>query len=111
LAIQVALHARVERLLSLPAGAFRPPPKVRSAVVRLTFHPPSVDVGDRDIFERIVRGMFLQRRKTALNALKPVADALTTSADTLLQRAQIDPRRRPETLTVDDFARLSQAVL
>ena len=111
LAVQVALHARVDRLLSLPPGAFRPPPKVRSAVVRLTFHPPSVDVGDREVFERIVRGMFLHRRKTALNALKPVADALTASAETLLQRAQIDPGRRPETLTVHDFARLAQAVL
>jgi len=111
LAIQVALHARVERLLSLPPGAFRPPPKVHSAVVRLTFGPPSVDVGDSEVFERIVRGMFLQRRKTVLNALKPVADALSTSAETLLQRAQIDPVRRPETLSVDDFARLSQAVL
>jgi 16S rRNA (adenine1518-N6/adenine1519-N6)-dimethyltransferase len=111
LAIQVALLARVERLLSLPPGAFRPPPKVRSAVVRLTFHPPSVDVGDRAVFERLVRGMFLQRRKTVLNALKPVAHALSSSADTLLQRARIDPGRRPETLTVDDFARLSRAVL
>jgi 16S rRNA (adenine1518-N6/adenine1519-N6)-dimethyltransferase len=111
LAIQVALHARVERLLSLPPGAFRPPPKIRSAVVRLTFHPPSVDVGDREVFERLVRGVFLQRRKTVLNALKPVADALSASAETLLQRARIDPGRRPETLTVADFARLSQAVL
>lgn len=111
LAIQVALLARVERLLSLPPGAFRPPPKVRSAVVRLTFHPPSVDVGDREMFERIVRGMFLQRRKTVLNALKPVAHALSRDAQTLLQSARIDPGRRPETLTVDDFARLSQAVL
>jgi len=111
LAIQVALLARVERLLSLPPGAFRPPPKVRSAVVRLTFHPPSVDVGNRDVFERLVRGVFLQRRKTVLNALKPVAHALSASAETLLQRAEIDPGRRPETLTVDDFARLSRAVL
>jgi 16S rRNA (adenine1518-N6/adenine1519-N6)-dimethyltransferase len=111
LAIQVALFARVERLLSLPPGAFRPPPKVRSAVVRLTFHPPSVDVGDREVFEQVVRGMFLQRRKTVLNALKPVAHALSRDAQALLQSARIDPGRRPETLTVDDFARLSQAVL
>ena len=111
LAIQVALLARVERLLALPPGAFRPPPKVHSAVVRLTFHQPFVDIGDRDVFEAIVRGVFLQRRKTMLNALKPVAHALSRSPETLLARAQIDPGRRPETLTVDDFARLSQAVL
>jgi 16S rRNA (adenine1518-N6/adenine1519-N6)-dimethyltransferase len=111
LAIQVALLARVERLLALPPGAFRPPPKVHSAVVRLTFHAPSVAIGDRGVFERIVRGVFLQRRKTVLNALKPVAGALSRSPDDLLERAGIDPGRRPETLTVDDFARLSQAVL
>jgi len=111
LAIQVALSARVERLLSLPPGAFRPPPKVRSAVVRLTFHPPDVDVGNRDIFGQLVRGMFLQRRKTLLNALKPVAHTLGTSAPALLERAQIEPGRRPETLTLDDLARLSRAVL
>src|SRR4029079_14544577 len=111
LAIQVALLAPVERVLALPPGAFRPPPKVHSAVVRLTFHPPSVDIGDRGVFETIVRGVFLQRRKTVLNALKPVAHALSKSPETLLAQARIDPGRRPETLTVDDFARLSQAVL
>ena len=47
LAIQVALLADAERILSLPPGAFRPPPKVKSAVVRLRFRPPAVDVGDR----------------------------------------------------------------
>jgi 16S rRNA (adenine1518-N6/adenine1519-N6)-dimethyltransferase len=111
LAIQVALSAKVERLLALPPGAFRPAPKVRSAVVRLTFHPPLVDVGNREIFERLVRGMFLQRRKTVLNALKPVAHGLGTAAPALLERARVDPRRRPETLTLDDLARLSRAVL
>src|SRR5262245_31111290 len=111
LAIQVALVANVERLLSLPPGAFRPPPKVRSSVVRLTFHPPAFDVGDRAIFERLVRGMFLQRRKTLLNALKPVAQSLGTSSTSVLERAGIAPGRRPETLTLDDLARLSRAVL
>ena len=111
LAIQVALVADVERLLALPPGAFRPPPKVRSAVVRLTFHPPSVEVGDTAIFERLVRGLFLQRRKTVLNALKPVADAMDRSSPKLLERAGIEPSRRPETLTLQDLARLSRAVL
>lgn len=111
LAIQVALTADVERLLSLPPGAFRPPPKVQSAVVRLSFHRPSVDVGDPRVFERIVRGVFMQRRKTVLNALKPVAHALATDAAGWLARAHVDPRRRPETLALDDLARLARAVL
>jgi 16S rRNA (adenine1518-N6/adenine1519-N6)-dimethyltransferase len=111
LAIQVALLARVERLLVLPPGAFRPPPKVTSAVVRLTFHPPGVDIGDARTFERVVRGVFLQRRKTMANALRPVADALGQSAPDLLERAAIDGRKRPEALTLEEFARLSRAVL
>jgi 16S rRNA (adenine1518-N6/adenine1519-N6)-dimethyltransferase len=111
LAIQVALHADVERVLTLPPGAFRPPPKVTSAVVRLVFRHAAVDVGDPAVFERVVRGVFLQRRKTLANALKPVADSLGRSAPQLLQTAGIDGTRRPETLTVEEMARLSRAVL
>jgi 16S rRNA (adenine1518-N6/adenine1519-N6)-dimethyltransferase len=111
LSIQVALHADVHRVLTLPPGAFRPPPKVTSAVVRLRFRPPSVDVGDSAVFERIVRGMFLQRRKTLSNALKPVADSLGRSAPQLLDAAGIDPTRRPETLALEEIARLTRAVL
>jgi 16S rRNA (adenine1518-N6/adenine1519-N6)-dimethyltransferase len=111
LAIQVALHADVERVLTLPPGAFRPPPKVTSAVVRLRFHPPSSDVGDPALFERLVRGVFLHRRKTLANALKPVADSLGRSASQLLDAAGIDPIRRPETLSLEEMAALARAVL
>lgn len=111
LAIQVGLHADVDRLLTLPPGAFRPPPKVTSAVVRLRFREPAVEVGDARVFERVVRGLFLQRRKTLGNALRPVADALGRSATELIERAGLDPSRRPETLSLDEMARLARAVL
>lgn len=111
LAIQVALVADVDRLLSLPPGAFRPPPKVRSAVVRLRFRPPLVEVGDPGTFERLVRGLFLQRRKTLLNALKPVADSLGKTAKTVIEQSGLDPTRRPETLTLAELSRLARAVL
>ena len=111
LAIQVALLADVDRLLILPPGAFRPPPKVISAVVRLRFRPPAEDVGSRAAFEKVVRGMFLQRRKTLLNALRPVADSFGRSAAELLDQAGVDPSRRPETLTLPEIVRLSRAVL
>jgi 16S rRNA (adenine1518-N6/adenine1519-N6)-dimethyltransferase len=111
LAIQVALHADVTRVLTLPPGAFRPPPKVNSAVVRLRFREPAAEVGDPQVFEKLVRGMFLQRRKTLANALKPVADSLGRSAAQLLQAAEVDGRRRPETLTLEEIARLARAVL
>jgi 16S rRNA (adenine1518-N6/adenine1519-N6)-dimethyltransferase len=111
LAIQVALTADVDHLLTLPPGAFRPPPKVTSAVVRLRFRPPALDVGDLQVFERIVRGIFLQRRKTVANALRPVADSLGRPANQLLERAGVDGKLRPEALTLGDIARLSRAVL
>jgi 16S rRNA (adenine1518-N6/adenine1519-N6)-dimethyltransferase len=111
LAIQVAQHADVTRVLTLPPGAFRPPPKVTSAVVRLRFRKAAVDVGDGRAFETLVRGMFLQRRKTLANALKPVAASMGASAPQMLQAAAIDGRRRPETLTLEEIARLVRAVL
>jgi len=111
MSIQVQLLADVERVLSLPPGAFRPPPKVHSAVVRLRFRAPRVDVGALDVFERVVRGLFLQRRKTLANALKPVAASFGRSAAEILERTQLDGSRRPETLSLADMARLSLAVL
>ena len=108
---QVQLVADVERVLSLPPGAFRPPPKVHSAVVQLRFRPPRVDVGSRDVFQRVVRGLFLQRRKTLANALKPVAASFGHSSLDVLRKAGLDGGRRPETLSLEDIARLSQAVL
>jgi len=104
LTILVGHTARAERLLALPPGAFRPAPKVHSALVRLTFHPPAPAVRDAAVFERLVRSVFTQRRKTLANALKSGVGAET------LARTGIDGRRRPETLTIAEFASLSDAV-
>jgi 16S rRNA (adenine1518-N6/adenine1519-N6)-dimethyltransferase len=111
LGIQVSLLADVDRVMTLPPGAFRPPPKVTSAVVRLRFRPASADVGDPATFERVVRGVFQQRRKTLQNALRPVADALGRTATELIERAGVDGTKRPEELGVADLAALSRAVL
>jgi len=111
LSIQVALHADVARVFNLPPGAFRPRPKVSSTVVNLRFRAPSVDVRDPAVFERLVRGIFVQRRKMLGNALKPVADSMSRSAAQVLQTAGIDGRRRPETLTLEEISRLVGAVL
>jgi 16S rRNA (adenine1518-N6/adenine1519-N6)-dimethyltransferase len=111
LTIQVQLLAEVSPVLKLPPGAFRPAPKVHSAVVKLRFRPPVVDVGDRTAFERLVRGLFLQRRKTLMNALKPVADAFGSSAPEVIERAGVDGRRRPETLSLEEVARLTRCAI
>ena len=104
LTILMAVHARLTKLLDLPPGAFFPPPKVRSSVVRMTFGPPAVKLRDPDLFERVVKTMFSQRRKTLVNALKP----LTPASGALLDQAGIARDRRPETLQVPDIARLTE---
>jgi 16S rRNA (adenine1518-N6/adenine1519-N6)-dimethyltransferase len=111
LTILITLHARVERLLKLPAGAFRPPPKVQSTVVRLSFHEPSATVGDLKTFRALTQALFSRRRKTLSNALlayPPVSGR--EGADELLGAAGIDGRRRPETLTVGEVAQLSRQI-
>jgi 16S rRNA (adenine1518-N6/adenine1519-N6)-dimethyltransferase len=106
LTIFTALQADVQRLLTLPPGAFRPPPKVHSAVVRLRFKPSPLPAGSEGIFEPMVRTMFMQRRKTLLNALRPYADSVGRTSRTVLAEAGIDAIRRPETLTQADLLRL-----
>jgi 16S rRNA (adenine1518-N6/adenine1519-N6)-dimethyltransferase len=109
LTVLTALHADVTRVLSLPPGAFRPPPKVHSAVVRLSFRPPAVEILDEELFVRMVRMMFTQRRKTVGNALKPFGDQVGVDPATALKAAEIDSKRRPETLDLAEMARLARA--
>ena len=111
LAVQVALMADVTRLLTLPPGAFRPAPKVRSAVIQLRFRAPACDVGDPVVFERLVRGMFQQRRKTLANTLSPVISSFGRLAKQVIETAGLDPTKRPQMLTLEELARLSRAVL
>jgi 16S rRNA (adenine1518-N6/adenine1519-N6)-dimethyltransferase len=107
LTIFVTAQADVTRLLTLPPGAFRPPPKVNSAVVRLTFKPSVVPLSLAAPFERMVKTMFMQRRKTLSNALRPFADAAGVPALSALSAAEIDPARRPETLTMPELMALA----
>ena len=126
LAVMLGLFADRTRVLSLPPGAFRPPPKVHSAVVRLAFRPPPVPVANFDAVDRLVRTAFQQRRKTLANALRPLLDRalgqaageagatpLRTPADlaAVLSGAGIDPTRRPETLTPTEFVGLADTLI
>ena len=110
LTIFTALHARVTRLLTLPPGAFHPPPQVTSAAVRVQFLPASQRPDVPAAFESMVRALFTARRKTVANGLKaPAAAAGTTPADALA-RAGLDPRHRPEQLSVDQLLTLARAL-
>jgi 16S rRNA (adenine1518-N6/adenine1519-N6)-dimethyltransferase len=107
LSIFMQLHADVRRILALPPGAFRPVPRVRSAVINLRFRPPAVVLADESSFESMVRTMFMQRRKTLLNALGPYATSKQRDAGAALDAAGIDRQRRPQTLQLTELARLA----
>jgi 16S rRNA (adenine1518-N6/adenine1519-N6)-dimethyltransferase len=107
LSILVQLHAEVRPVLALPPGAFRPMPKVHSSVVNLRFRPAAVPLADERVFEAMVRSMFMQRRKTLLNALRPYAALRARDGRAALAAAGIDPVRRPETLQLAELARLA----
>jgi 16S rRNA (adenine1518-N6/adenine1519-N6)-dimethyltransferase len=111
--LSVRIHhvADVDRLLLLPPGAFRPAPRVHSAVVRLRFHADEPAAKSRQAFAALVQGVFTRRRKTLANALLACAPASKTSISGALSRSGIDGRRRPETLEVAEFVRLSDAFL
>ena len=109
LTILTSLNADGTRVLSLPPGAFRPQPKIHSAVVRLAFRPPTVTIADQEVFIRMVRSMFTQRRKTVGNALKPFGVERGIDATRALAEAGIDSSRRPETLHLAEMAALADA--
>jgi 16S rRNA (adenine1518-N6/adenine1519-N6)-dimethyltransferase len=106
LPVMVTAHATVSRLLDLPPGAFTPAPKVHSTVVRIAFGDSSIRLSDEAIFEKLVRTMFQQRRKTLVNALK----GLHAKAAEIVAGAGLDGRRRPETLQVAEIARLAEQI-
>jgi 16S rRNA (adenine1518-N6/adenine1519-N6)-dimethyltransferase len=110
LSVLLQREATIERLLTLPPGAFRPQPQVRSTLLRLQFHPAVPAARDEHAFQSLVRSVFTRRRKTLANALTAYTAAVHFSAVEVLQRAAIDPRRRPETLDLAEFVRLSDTI-
>ena len=102
LSVMVRFHCHAEMLFTVGPGAFRPPPRVTSAVVRLIPHPsPPVEVHDPARFARLVAEAFSQRRKTLRNTLKH------RFSEAQLRAAGIDPTLRAEQLTLDQFAQLA----
>lgn len=111
LAIATQLHASPQRVLKLPPGAFRPMPKVRSAAVSLCFRRSHVRLRSPVLFDSLVRVLFTHRRKTTLNALKPVTDQLNTLRPLeICTRAGVDPKRRPGELQLSELADLTEVL-
>ena len=105
LSVMLQARFRIERLFAVPPGAFRPAPKVESAVARLApLGAARAPIADEALFAQLVAAAFGQRRKTLRNALQQWA----TPGD--LERAGVDPGARGETLAVIDFVRLANTL-
>jgi 16S rRNA (adenine1518-N6/adenine1519-N6)-dimethyltransferase len=109
LSVLIQHHASVEKVLSLPPGAFRPAPKVHSAVVRLRFHAPKPEPISQGLFVALTQAIFTRRRKTVANALLAFEPSGRFAPQDALRVARIDGVRRPETLSVTELVHLSDA--
>jgi 16S rRNA (adenine1518-N6/adenine1519-N6)-dimethyltransferase len=104
LSVIVAATSRAELAMSLPARAFTPPPKVDSAVVKLTPRPDAPPVSRLAALERVTQAAFGQRRKMLRSSLKPLG------GEALCREAGLDPELRAEAVEVDGFLRLASLV-
>ena len=114
LSVLVQAWYDVEYLFTVEPGVFNPPPKVRSAVIRLTRNK-TTDLGcDEKLFKRLVKTTFNQRRKTLRNNIKPLLSALEQESEVKPDFTALlaDPimQKRPEQLSVEDFKNLTLKV-
>jgi 16S rRNA (adenine1518-N6/adenine1519-N6)-dimethyltransferase len=110
LSVLLQHRARVELALRVPRGAFLPPPQVDSAVLCVEFVAPRAEVRDPARFRRLVKAGFGQRRKTLANALAAGRVAAPEALERSLAAAGVDPRRRGETLTVEEWAAVERGL-
>ncbi len=104
LSVLVENAFEADYLFDVPPGAFQPVPKVWSGVVRLI--PKPATTKDYPLFKKIVSASFAQKRKTMLNNLRQAVE----DAQGLLAKAEIDARRRAETLTLDEWWKLTRTI-
>ncbi|SMP30998.1 16S rRNA (adenine1518-N6/adenine1519-N6)-dimethyltransferase [Laceyella tengchongensis] len=113
LSVLVQYFAEAEEVAKVPSHVFVPRPQVDSAVARLTLRErPAVEVKNEELFFKIVRASFAQRRKTLLNTLHATLFARVDKhqVEAWLNEAGIDPKRRGETLNLEEFATLVEVI-
>jgi len=114
LSVLVEAYAETEKLFDIAPGAFRPPPKVWSSVMRLTFKPTTI--ANEELFWETVSAGFAQKRKTILNNLRRAPGGLQEvlqrngGASIVLCKAEVELQRRAETLTIDEWGRIVAAM-
>lgn len=111
LSVAVGFYCTVEHIANAPKEVFVPRPKVDSSVIRLDFRSERpVELIDEKIFFDTVKGGFGQRRKTLLNSLTGVRGLPKDQILSVLEAAEIDPKRRAETLDLEEFARVANEI-
>jgi 16S rRNA (adenine1518-N6/adenine1519-N6)-dimethyltransferase len=118
ISVLVEAYCEAEKLFDVAPGAFRPPPKVWSSVMRLKFRPRiNTENADEGLLWEVVSAGFAQKRKTILNNLRHASGRLKETlkrnggASIVLCKAGIDLKRRAETLTIEEWQRITQAQL
>jgi 16S rRNA (adenine1518-N6/adenine1519-N6)-dimethyltransferase len=111
LSVSVQVVSDLSVRFFIKPAAFFPPPKVESAVVQLEWRErPLIDLSEETWLHQVVRACFGYRRKTLINALKHSDLRQPPSLENRMENIGIDPRRRPETLTIQDFIRLAEVL-
>jgi 16S rRNA (adenine1518-N6/adenine1519-N6)-dimethyltransferase len=112
LSVLLAYCAEVTPLMHIPKEAFYPRPRVDSTVVEIRFHPaPPLPAKDETLLRRVIRAGFGNRRKTLKNALSAGEFGFPPqAAERLLHGAGIDPGRRAESLSVEEFVKLADGI-
>jgi 16S rRNA (adenine1518-N6/adenine1519-N6)-dimethyltransferase len=108
LAVSVQFYGQPRIVTRIKAGAFYPRPEVDSAIVRIERHPmPPMDVPDVRAFFAVVKAGFAQRRKQLRNSLSAGLRRPQAEVAAALEAADVDPRRRPETLSLEEWAAIT----
>lgn len=111
LSVLLGVCAKVSKLFSVSPQLFYPPPQVESVVIRFDFpQHPGIEPKLFKFFRHVVNIAFQQRRKTLHNSLRPLVGKQTAVLDRAFQTCAIDPRRRPETLSPQEFLHLAQTL-
>lgn len=111
LALSVQVYGRPQVAARIPAGAFYPPPKVDSSAVRVDLYPePLIPTSQLDTFFRLAKAGFGQKRKTLRNSLSAGLSLPGDQTAGLLRSAGIDPMRRAETLSIEEWKTLTEKI-
>jgi 16S rRNA (adenine1518-N6/adenine1519-N6)-dimethyltransferase len=111
LSIFIQVFSDVSIRFIIKPSAFFPPPKVESALVYMVWkEKPMIEIRDEEWFKRVVKACFGYRRKTLINALRHSGLSLPESVESRMEKIGIDPRRRPETLGIEEFGSLAEAL-